>query len=326
MIFSIIIPLYNKEKSIGRTIESVLSQKLKNFELIIINDGSTDSSLECAKKYNDKRIRIITQKNQGVSAARNCGIQHAKYSWVAFLDADDMWLSDHLTELKKIIIKIPDADMIATQSYETKKNIKLPNKKLHTKKITNIDYFFWASKEIGIIHTSSVCIRKKILENINGFNTNYKRGEDLELWAKIALNHKVAISRKITSIYFRDQVGAMSTGILSNDGQTEINNLTLKDISPSSYFLKNEIEKNIFSQKKTKSIIIYINSRISSHIRGCILRNELEKAKKISDFFISPMNIKSHIYKKITFLPKSTLNTFWIIRELLKNLYYKIMI
>jgi len=89
--FSVVIPLYNKERSVKNTIESVLNQTFQDFEVIVVNDGSTDNSLEVVKSFNDERIRIINQKNSGVSSARNRGIKEAKYEWIAFLDADDLW-------------------------------------------------------------------------------------------------------------------------------------------------------------------------------------------------------------------------------------------
>ena len=89
--FSVVIPLYNKELSIINTIQSVLDQTFQNFEIVVVNDGSTDRSVEMVEQFNDPRIRIINKSNGGVSSARNRGIQEAKYELVAFLDADDFW-------------------------------------------------------------------------------------------------------------------------------------------------------------------------------------------------------------------------------------------
>ena len=88
--FSIIIPLYNKELSVGNTIHSVLNQRFQDFEVLVVNDGSTDNSAKAVEKINDARIRLITQTNVGVSAARNRGITEAKFEWIAFLDSDDL--------------------------------------------------------------------------------------------------------------------------------------------------------------------------------------------------------------------------------------------
>ena len=88
---SVVIPLYNKEKQIKRTIQSVLTQTFQDFEIVIVNDGSTDNSTIEVEKIKDSRIRLIHQENAGVSAARNKGIEEAKYELIALLDADDEW-------------------------------------------------------------------------------------------------------------------------------------------------------------------------------------------------------------------------------------------
>ena len=102
--FSIIIPLYNKELSVKKTIYSVINQSFRDFEVIIVNDGSTDNSVKVIETIDDARIRVIHQVNQGVSAARNYGIQEAKNQWISFLDADDLWEVGHLLEIKSMII------------------------------------------------------------------------------------------------------------------------------------------------------------------------------------------------------------------------------
>ncbi|MCX6184716.1 MAG: glycosyltransferase family A protein, partial [Flavobacterium sp.] len=91
--FSVIIPVYNKEQFLVHTINSVLNQSFTDFELLLIDDGSTDSSPALLNQFTDERIKLISQNNQGVSAARNLGIKEAKAPYIAFLDADDLWES-----------------------------------------------------------------------------------------------------------------------------------------------------------------------------------------------------------------------------------------
>lgn len=104
---SVVIPLYNKEKQIAKTLQTVLDQTCQDFEIVIVNDGSTDGSVGEIKKITDSRIRLINQKNGGVSAARNRGIEEAKGEHIAFLDADDMWNRDYLKTINYLIKNIP---------------------------------------------------------------------------------------------------------------------------------------------------------------------------------------------------------------------------
>ena len=118
--FSVVIPLYNKEHYIVKAVNSVLEQSFRQFELIVINDGSTDNSQHCLESISDPRLRVINQINTGVSAARNRGVELANYSWVAFLDADDWWHPDFLNELSALTTNYPDAVLYGSNYYYVK--------------------------------------------------------------------------------------------------------------------------------------------------------------------------------------------------------------
>ena len=111
---SVVIPLYNKEKQIAKTLQTVLNQTYQDFEIVIVNDGSTDGSVDEVKKFLNPRIRLINQKNGGVSAARNRGIEEAKGEYIAFLDADDVWDIEHLEVLYQLILAYPKNGAYAT--------------------------------------------------------------------------------------------------------------------------------------------------------------------------------------------------------------------
>lgn len=106
--FSIIIPLYNKVDYIEKAIQSVLAQTYQNFEIIVVNDGSTDEGEKIVESFHNKKIILINQINQGVSVARNTGAQNSKYDFLAFLDADDIWHSEFLEQLNVLINKFPE--------------------------------------------------------------------------------------------------------------------------------------------------------------------------------------------------------------------------
>lgn len=114
---SVIIPLYNKEAIIERTLKSVLSQDYDDFEVVIVNDGSTDNSAMIVRSFHDKRIRFYTQENGGPSKARNAGVKHAKGDWIVFLDADDELTEGALSYFDHITSQYYDADIIDCGGY-----------------------------------------------------------------------------------------------------------------------------------------------------------------------------------------------------------------
>ena len=117
--FSVVIPLYNKRRYVRDTLQSVLAQSYPRFEIIVVDDGSTDESVEIVKSINDNRIRVIEQRNSGVSVARNRGVWEAKERYVAFLDADDWWHPDYLQRMVRLIEECPKAGLYAARYADT---------------------------------------------------------------------------------------------------------------------------------------------------------------------------------------------------------------
>lgn len=205
--FSIIIPLYNKGPYILNAVNSVLGQSYSNFELIIVNDGSTDDSLEKIGSYSDHRIKIINQNNSGVSWARNNGVKEATKDYICFLDADDWWDINYLSEMKKLIKDYPEAGLYGCKYSLVKYGIK----KYATIGLDSdfqhgfINYFKVYSKTMCMpLTSSSVIIPKKIFEESEGFKPELKLGEDFDLWLRIAVKYKVAFLNKPLSFYRQD--------------------------------------------------------------------------------------------------------------------------
>src|SRR5690606_20104795 len=155
---SVVIPLYNKELSVRNTINSVLDQTFKEFEVIIVNDGSTDNSLEIVQQFEDDRIRIIDKPNGGVSSARNRGIKEAKYEWITFLDADDLWEDNHLQILNDMIADYCQYKVFCT-SY-TKSNQKLPP--TQNNNVVVIEDYFKEAIQHHFFWTSVTCIHNTV--------------------------------------------------------------------------------------------------------------------------------------------------------------------
>lgn len=202
--FSVIIPLYNKEVFIEKTLQCVLNQTFNDFEIIIVNDGSTDGSLEKIKTFRDDRIKIFHQENQGVSVARNKGMEIAEGEYFCFLDADDEWTYDYLENLFFTIKNFPDGGMYCSR-YKTK----IADGKYSYCKFIDItdDYegyvkdFFRSSFRHRIALTSAVCIRKNILHSVGNFDKEISSGQDLDYWIRIAIKHVVVICKNITVSY-----------------------------------------------------------------------------------------------------------------------------
>ena len=194
-VISVVIPVYNKEKFIENTIYSVLNQTLSDFELIIVDDSSTDKSLSIIDSIKDKRIKTYSIKNSGVSKSRNYGVEKSSSNLIAFLDADDLWKNNHLEKLYKLYLENPNCGMYA-MSYI--KNINFKSYKKSYFGLSNfsgiLENFFTSSSVDCIASSSSVMIPLNVFKKINGFNENLKKREDTALWIKIALNYKIAFS------------------------------------------------------------------------------------------------------------------------------------
>jgi glycosyltransferase involved in cell wall biosynthesis len=196
--FSIIIPLYNKELYIKNTLNSVLNQTFQDFEIIVINDGSTDNSLEIAQKTlsNFNNATFINQKNKGLSIARNKGIANSKGLIIALLDADDIWNQKYLETIYQLAKNHPEAALFGTDFLEfySPQNIVLSPKKIASNlknKLFIIDSFFITSTGKNIIAPSSFCFRKKITSSIL-FDGSITYGEDIDFYIKANLKHTFA--------------------------------------------------------------------------------------------------------------------------------------
>jgi glycosyltransferase involved in cell wall biosynthesis len=206
-LISIIIPLYNKELYIIKTLRSVLAQTFQDFEIIIVNDGSTDKSVDEIEKFDDERIRIVGQKNTGVSAARNKGIEESKYDLIAFLDADDEWLPNHLQELLDLKNDFPECQVFATdyKVIDSKDYERYPvnTEVFHFDEKYGVieNYFESAVKTSPPLWTSAVAVNKGAIKEIGAFPVGVRLGEDLLTWAKLADRYDIAYSKTVTAVY-----------------------------------------------------------------------------------------------------------------------------
>jgi len=215
-VISVIIPLYNKEKYVAETINSVLAQSYTNFEVVIVNDGSTDGSLAVASTFSDPRIKVITIDNAGVSVARNTGIKSAKHDWVAFLDADDWWDPSFLEEMIKAIEGYPEHKLFASGRSRVFQGIieRYRNKYLPGDGETKvINYYKVISRFLPMVHSSNVVIKRSHIDNVGLFRPGQRQHEDHDLWLRLAVNEPVVFVNKELSYYRKTDENTASQGV-----------------------------------------------------------------------------------------------------------------
>ncbi|WP_082122612.1 glycosyltransferase family 2 protein [Methanoculleus sediminis] len=204
---SVVIPLYNKGPYIVRALNSVLAQTVRDFEVIVVDDGSTDGGAEMVGGFGDPRIRLIRQENRGVSAARNRGIDAARGELVAFLDADDEWTPRHLEALLQLRDKCPQAGAYGT-AYLLQENASTIRTPSYSAAIPPepwegllSSYFRDAILGSPPISSSIVAVPRRVLNEMEGFYTGAWYGEDVDLWGRIALKYPIAFTWDGKGIY-----------------------------------------------------------------------------------------------------------------------------
>lgn len=207
---SVIIPLYNKAGSIAQALDSVLAQEYQDFEIVVVDDGSTDGGASVVENYGDARIRLVRQENAGVSAARNSGIEEARGEYVTFLDADDVWMPGFLSEIVALQREFPQCRAQATNYVFNSNGVKSPTilRKIPFSGERGVltNYFEVASSSHPPVCSICVCIERALLLEIGGFPVGIKSGEDLLTWARVAVRTDWAYSMREMAQYNFDQV------------------------------------------------------------------------------------------------------------------------
>ena len=210
MLISVVIPLYNKKEYILRAINSVLRQSYSEFELIIVDDGSTDGSVDIVRSVTDKRVRLYSQKNAGVSAARNFGVKNAKADWVGFLDADDEYEPEFITEVVLFIEKNKEhsLSMVGANYYIGSKSCIAGDINL---KSGIYEYFNLFNNMQSPNNSSSTIVNKKMFNEVNGFPEGVKLFEDWVTWLKLSFIGKFGYITTPLSTYYYIENSAANT-------------------------------------------------------------------------------------------------------------------
>jgi glycosyltransferase involved in cell wall biosynthesis len=200
--FSVVIPYYNKSKYIQRCLDAVLHQTFQEFEIILVNDGSTDGGLHFISTHYSNKITVINQDNKGVSAARNAGIKKAKYPFIAFLDADDCWHNQFLEQIKKVIDVENNIKIIGTHYSRNKHFLAFNSGELDYFKFEN---YFKSALRNTRFSSSSTIIRSDFFTKNQGFNSDLKKGEDIDVWIRAVHSGGNAFYIKNTLVYYSDE-------------------------------------------------------------------------------------------------------------------------
>jgi glycosyltransferase involved in cell wall biosynthesis len=186
---SVIIPTYNRESTLSRAIDSVLKQTYRNFEVIVVDDGSTDNTSRVIEKHKD-RIRYYSKLHSGVSAARNLGLEKSEGTWVSFLDSDDYWLPKKLESQMEYLRKNPDIMIVQTDEYWMR-NDKIVNPMKKHKKYSG--WIFEHCLPLCIVSPSAVLIHQKVFNDVGVFDESFPVCEDYDLWLRVSLKYKIAL-------------------------------------------------------------------------------------------------------------------------------------
>lgn len=211
--FSVIIPYYNKSKYIQRCLDAVLNQTFQEFEIILVNDGSTDDGLHFISDNYSNNITVINQENNGVSAARNTGIKQAKYPFIAFLDADDCWHNQFLEKIKTVIDTEKDIKIIGAHYSRNKEFLVIDSGTLDYFKFEN---YFKSALKNTCFSSSSTIITADFFTKNEGFNTNLKNGEDIDVWVRAVQSGGNSFYVKNTLVYYSDEDSNQATNFIGD--------------------------------------------------------------------------------------------------------------
>lgn len=303
--FSVVIPLYNKGNYVAKAIRSVLDQTCGDFEVIVIDDGSTDDGVKKVEAFADARITIIQRQNKGVSSARNAGVELAKHNHIAFLDADDWWDPHFLQEMKGLIEKYPDAGLYGSNFFLVKHGVNRPSTVGLDAGFTSgyIDYAgVYASTFCVPINCSFVVVPKTIFKAEGGFKTNLKYGEDFDLWIRLALKHKVA--------YINKPLAYSNQDVVAHGRALGANKLYTKE----EYFIFNMDYLNPLESTNGQLKKLMDGLRVRALLRYYMNRRYMEDVKRILakvDFKKQPV-----YYRRLYNMPLPLVKLYFSFRKL----------
>lgn len=297
--FGVVIPLHDGERTIGRALASIAAQTVAPREVVVVDDGSSDGGPGIAAAV--AGVTVLRQRRSGPGPARNAGAACVTAPWVAFLDADDVWLPGHLETLSRLITDAPDAGLVASGHRQVRvvPTAGRTARRHRPARPLRIDYHRRAGRDIGVVWTSAAAVRTEVLRTCGGFPAE-RAGEDLDLWARLALDHPVVITRRVTALYVRGTGGIMeSIGATSRPAGPR----SLHDVSPSVRSMLAALESGGHAAP-SRSIERYVDGRITSGWRGVLLRAGQPEARRLLRLLHHPWHPTAWRYRAAAWLPR----------------------
>jgi glycosyltransferase involved in cell wall biosynthesis len=258
---SVIIPTYNRGWIIKEAIDSVMAQDYRDFELIIVDDGSTDNTPDILHSYRDK-ILVFGQENQGVSAARNRGLAAASGDLIAFLDSDDLWLPQKLKRQVDFFNSNPDAFICQTEEIWIRNNIRVNPKKRHKKPRGMI---FEPSLALCLVSPSAVMIRASLFEEVGRFDETLPACEDYDLWLRMSCRYPVYLIDTPLII----KRGGHNDQLSSSPGLDKFRIESLRKI----------VACNLLSKTQYQAAVKTLKEKCKIYAAGCLKRGREDEAQ-----------------------------------------------
>lgn len=308
--FAVVIPLYNKGPFIARALTSVQEQRYRPQEVIVVDDGSTDDGADLvAAEF--PTAKLVRQANAGVGAARNTGLSAACSEWIALLDADDVWSSEHLAELARLVERFPDADLLSTAWMRVREGEPWPGWPADpAAERRRIDYFQESALRGGMICASTAAVNQRAYNQLGGF-VDAALGEDQEYWARIALQGPVAVSSLITAAYVRGV--ASVTEKAHEKRELEMVPTRARDALPVFATLEEARRTGDFSADP-HSVHFYWNAKLERKAREALSKSHFARAQALTSFMTPPVSQQQRAIMLATKLPSPVLDAAMRIR------------
>ncbi len=257
---SVIIPTYNRCWILKEAIDSVLSQKFTDFEIIVVDDGSNDATSVLLSAYEDQII-TIHQENRGVSAARNAGILIAKGNYVAFLDSDDKWLSEKLSCQVSFFQVHAEAVICQTDEIWIRNGVRVNPKNQH-KKLSGM--IFEPSLQLCLVSPSAVMIKRSLFDEVGLFNEAFPACEDYDLWLRIGLYYPIYLIERQMVI----KRGGHDDQLSRNSGLDRYRIQSIVNI----------LESHLLTQQYYQAAVDVLRDKCRIYADGCIKRGRADEA------------------------------------------------